>query len=301
MTPQALCYLAPATRSLLAGCGWVTLASFGHLAQAAQVVHVEPSPFSPIVVYEQAGERCMTFGSVRATGRQTCQNLDAPERMVFPYSRMMLSALFVQPAPGEVLIVGLGGGTLSRALHGLLPEARIDTVEIDPGVVRVATEYFGFVQDERQQVFVEDGRAFVERAVREGRRYDLIMLDAFDVDYIPPHLLTREFLDQVRELLAPDGVLAANTFTASRLYAQESATYAAVFGRFFNLRTANRVIIATKGDLPPDAELRANAEQLAPALLPLGIDAGQELQRFSRQPDWPMGARVLTDAAPVQQ
>ena len=54
------------------------------------------------------------------------------------YPQMMLGALFVNPAPQSVLIIGLGGGTIPRALRELLPETRIDVVEIDPAVVRVA-------------------------------------------------------------------------------------------------------------------------------------------------------------------
>src|ERR1044072_4356923 len=97
-----------------------------------------------------------------------------------------------------------------------------------------------------------DGRVFVKRAIREGRRYDLIMLDAFDHEYIPEHLLTREFLQEVNSLLAPGGVLAANTFSSSRLYDHESVTYAAVFGSFYNLKRDNRVILAMKGGLPSE-------------------------------------------------
>ncbi|GAA5233956.1 spermidine synthase [Verticiella sediminum] len=265
------------------------------------MIHVEPSAFSPIVVYEENGERCMTFGSVRAAGRQTCVDIDAPSRMVFAYTRMMMSALFIEPAPARVLIVGLGGGTLPRALAETLPDAAIDTVEIDPAVLNVARAQFGYATDERQRVFIEDGRKYVQDAARRGERYDLVVLDAFDVNYIPPHLLTREFLEEVRGLLTPGGVLAANTFTASRLYQQESATYAAVFGGFFNLRSNNRVILAVNGELPDDATLRANAERLAPRLARYGVDIEAQLRMFSRAQDWPTGARVLTDSAPIAQ
>lgn len=270
-------------------------------AHAQLVVHKEPSTFSPIVVYEEANERCMTFGAVRAAGRQTCQDLDDPQRMVFGYTRMMMSALFAHPDPKRILVIGLGGGTLSRALVDVLPEARVDTVEIDPAVLKVATEHFGFRQGPRQTVHVADGRAFVEAAAAQGRQYDLIMLDAFDVTYIPPHLLTREFLTLVRERLAPGGILAANTFTASGLYAQESSTYAAVFGRFYNLRQSNRVIIAARDALPDVDALRARAETLAPRLKPYGIDVDAELRLFRDRPDWPAGARILTDKEPVRQ
>ena len=55
------------------------------------------------------------------------------------------------------------------------------------------------------------------------------MLDAFDGEYIPEHLMTVEFLE-MRDLLSDDGVLVANTFASSKLYDYESATYAEAFG-----------------------------------------------------------------------
>nr|MBF0682100.1 fused MFS/spermidine synthase [Pseudomonas sp.] len=264
-------------------------------AGTTDVLHTEPSEFSPIVVYENRGERCMNFGSLQAPGRQTCIDVDAPDRMVFGYTRMMMSALFIHPDPERILIIGLGGGTLPRALAQVLPQATIDTVEIDPAVVRVAERFFGFVQSPRQRVFVEDGRAFVEGVQARGGQYDMILLDAFDVDYIPPHLLTMEFLTQVRDILAPDGVLVANTFSESAVYDSESTTYASVFGEFFNLRHGNRVIMATKGPLPDTAQLLRNAKALQPELERFGIDVQQQLQLFSRRQDWDTNAPVLKD------
>lgn len=248
-----------------------------------RLLHTEPSVFAPIVVFEQYGERCMNFDSVKARGRQTCIQLDDPDRMVFEYTRMMTSSLFVHPDPESVLVIGLGGATLPIALHMVLPDAVIDSVEIDPAVVRVARNYFGYTTGPRQRVFVDDGRAYVERAHREGRQYDIVMLDAFSADYIPAHLLTVEFLQLVRDILAQDGIVVANSLTRSTLYERESASYAAVFGPFYNLRASlagNRVIIAAKGDLPGSAELQHHARKLAKHLEPLGIDAGTALTRF---------------------
>ena len=85
--------------------------------------------------------------------------------------------------------------------------------------------------------------------MRAGTKYDVVMLDAFDHEYIPEHLLTREFLTEVKSLLSPQGVLVANTFSSSRLYDHESTTYADVFGTFYNLKRDNRVIIARPAGL----------------------------------------------------
>ena len=280
----------------LAAVLWVTLVSLVP-AHAQTVLHTEPSAFSPVVVYEADGDRCMTFGSVQALGRQTCYRLSDPQRMVFNYTRMMMSSLFVKPDPRRILVIGLGGGTLPVALAHVLPQARIDTVEIDPAVVKVASRYFGFRTSPRQRVHQADGRAFVEQAVREKRTYDLVMLDAFDYTYIPAHLMTREFLQQVKALLAPGGVLAANTFSSSELYSRESATYGDVFGTYFNLRANNRVIFAVNGRLPDDAALARAAREWAPRLAPYDIDTARQLALFERGATWPAGTELLVDGS----
>ncbi|NYT63392.1 fused MFS/spermidine synthase [Alcaligenaceae bacterium] len=279
----------------LAACSAVLISYSLSSASGVKLIHTEPSTFAPVLVIEEQGQRCMNFTEIQDDGRQTCFNLAKPDEMVFEYTRMMTSALFVMPEPRNVLIIGLGGATVPLALEKILPDAVIDTVEIDPAVVRVAENYFGYKPGPRQRVFVDDGRAFVERAHEQGRQYDMVMLDAFDVDYIPAHLLTQEFLQHVHAILAPNGVLVANTFTNSHMYDQESVTYAAVFGNFFNLRNGNRVLIASRGSLPTDDVLARNAVALADTLAPFGIIAGQELRYFSRKQDWDQGAAVLTD------
>lgn len=264
----------------------------------ARLVHEEPSEFSNVLIYDRHGERCMSFESIEAAGRQTCFQLSDPYKMVFEYTRMMTSALLVLPQPRNILIIGLGGGTLPTALACIVPNAVIDSVEIDPAVVNVAQTYFGFKPGPRQRVFVEDGREFVERAAREGRQYDMVMLDAFDVDYIPPHLLTIEFFEQIKSILSEQGVVVGNSFAGSELYSRESATYAEVFGPFFNLRArmdGNRVIIAVPGGLPSDEVLEKNAKILEPRLEPFGIDAATALLRFSRMDSWPKDVAPLTD------
>jgi spermidine synthase len=197
--------------------------------------------------------------------------------------------------PKRILVVGLGGGTIPGALRELLPEAQVDSVEIDPAVTRVARRFFGFKDDAKSKVIEVDGRVYVKRAIREGTKYDAILLDAFDHEYIPEHLLTREFLTEVKSLLAPGGVLVGNTFSSSRLYDHESTTYAAVFGTFFNLKAANRVVVARPAGLPTAEQLRARAQQFALALRGFGVDVNQVLPMFTTDTDWNKSARVLTD------
>jgi len=266
-------------------------------ALAQKLVHSERSLYREVLVYEDRGERCMCFTRNCRIGRQSCVNLAKPREFALNYTHMAMGGLlFSTPtAPRSLLVVGLGGGTLPMALREVLPDAVIDTVEIDPAVTRVARQYFGFKEDPKMKVFEVDGRVYVKRAIREGKKYDAILLDAFDHEYIPEHLLTREFLEEVKSLLTPGGVLVGNTFSSSRLYDHESTTYAAAFGTFYNLKSANRVVVARPAGLLTVDQMRARAAEYELVLRGYGVDVSQVVGMFSTQKDWDVGARVLTD------
>ena len=264
---------------------------------AMTIVHTEKSLYRNIVVYEEDDQRCMSFTRRNQTARQTCRSLDDPNQFVFSYTKMMMGALYLNPNPRKVLIVGLGGGVLPTALAGMFPDVGIDVVEIDPAVVRVAQQFFDFNPSQRVRVFEEDGRVFVKRAGKSGQRYDLVMLDAFDHEYIPEHLLTREFLLEVKTLLTADGVLVANTFSSSRLYPHESTTYESVFGTFYNLRVKlkNRIVLTRMDGLPALDIIKWNADSLEEKLKPFGFGGDWLVPLFSTERDWDPGARILTD------
>lgn len=267
---------------------------------AAEVLHREQSLYQNILVVREPTRLCLRFSVRRQQRNQSCVDPEDGRRMVFAYTRMMMALLLLQPAPERILVAGLGGGTLPTALAALLPQAAIDVVEIDPAVVAVAERYFGFAASARLRVVVADARVFVKRALARGDSYGAVLLDAYGGDYIPEHLLTREFLAEVRALLEADGVLAANTFSASRLYHHESATYQAVFGTFFNFKTpgsGNRIVLAGNGPLPPAAVLEANAALWRAPLAAYGvpIDAYPARLAAATAVDWDEAARPLTD------
>ena len=175
----------------------------------AEVLHRERSLYQTILVTREPGRLCLQFSRRKDQRNQSCMNPRHPKRMVFTYTRMMMAALLLNPQPANVLMVGLGGGTLPTALGELLPETTVDVVEIDPAVLSVAENFFAFAANDRLRVHLSDARVFVKRRLRGDLRYDLIMLDAYAGDYIPEHLMTVEFLEETRALLTPGGVVAA--------------------------------------------------------------------------------------------
>lgn len=272
--------------------------SLGFVAPASaqqRIIHEQRSLYRNIVVMQTGTERCMLFRARRGMGRESCKDMANPREFVFEYASMMLASLFLNPSPERILIIGLGGGTLPEALQEMLPDAIIHTVEIDPAVEEIAHEYFEYVPGPNTQNFIQDGRVFVKRAVASGAQYDLVMLDAFEADYIPEHMLTKEFLEEVKAIMTPDGVLAANTFSRSALYDYESATYQAVFGEFYNLKFSNRIVLAKLGGLPAMDEVRANAQLWDAELRSRDANPDFVLPIMSTRVDWDTDVPILTD------
>jgi spermidine synthase len=110
-----------------------------------------------------------------------------------------------------MLVLGLGGGAVTKRMWRDYPELEIDSVEIDPVVVEVARDYFGLPEDERSRVFIEDARRHIQQT---DETYDIIIIDAYYSDALPSHLTTQEFLAEVKSRLAPDGVVAYNVISA---------------------------------------------------------------------------------------
>lgn len=274
----------------------------------AEVIHSERSLYRNILVEDNGDLRCLKFNVKSTKTRQSCFLKSQPQRLVFNYTKQLLTGLLVNPEPKRILIIGLGGGTMSNTLHQLLPDSYIDNVEIDKSVIKVAQQYFGYLENDQIKTYSQDGRVFVKRALLKQREYDWIILDAFNGDYIPEHLMTKEYLSETKRLLSPQGILTANTFSSSKLYAYESATYKAVFGDYYqvsNPDNSNRIILALNNGLVENINkeqwefAKENiVNELAFKLLAIGVDAKQlykNMESTATHQDWSDDSPVLTD------
>lgn len=264
----------------------------------AKVIKEERSLYRNIYVEDIDNQRCLKFSVKRRTSSQSCIYKDNKDKLVFDYTKFVMSALVFAEEPKHVLIIGLGGGTLSNSLLKLYPDTEIDNVEIDPAVVKVAKDYFSFTTSEKVKVHTQDGRIFIKRALNKSKRYDLIILDAFNGEYIPEHLLTQEFLQEAQTLLTADGIVVANTFSSSSLYHHESATYHEVFGDFYTLVNnnfvGNRIIIAN-ARLLTDKEINQRVNHLEPKLSKFDIALEQIIKNLTLEQNSASEYRVLTD------
>ena len=282
-------------RAALFGCLAVCLAA---TCVHGRVVHREASLYQTVLVTERGATVCLQFEAQADVRNQSCVDRRRPRRMVLPYTRMLLGSLLLIPDPETILVIGLGGGVLPQAFAELLPDARIDVVEIDPVVVAVAERFFGFRETERVRVFVSDARVFTRRARGRERRYDLVVLDAFGSEYIPEHLMTVEYFLETRELLTKRGVVAANTFQDSGLRDHESETWFQAFGPFIDFTrevSLNRIVLASAAALPDASIVAERARTWRRRMEPYGVSIVEFPRTFDRDPRWDRTREALTD------
>ncbi len=119
-----------------------------------------------------------------------------------------------RPAPLRIGILGLGAGV--QAVYGK-PGDSLRFYEINPEVVQLARGeggYFSFLKDSRAQIEIVlgDARISLEQELAAGKpqHFDLLVLDVFNSDSVPAHLLTREAFAVYLQHLQPDGIIALN-------------------------------------------------------------------------------------------
>jgi hypothetical protein len=109
--------------------------------------------------------------------------------------------------PLRVGVVGLGIGTI--AAWGQEGDY-FRFYEINPTVVKMAYENFTYLKEAKAQVEIVEGDGRLALEAEPDQHFDLLVLDAFNGDSPPIHLMTAESFQLYRRHLEPDGVLAVN-------------------------------------------------------------------------------------------
>lgn len=134
-----------------------------------------------------------------------------PKALVYGYEKMYAQAAAYQASRNKdlsVLMIGGGGYTFPRYIDAVYPNSAVDVVEIDPGVTLAAHDLLGLRQDTKIVTYNEDARLYLGR--QPTKKYNMILGDAFNHFSVPYHLTTKEFNDQVRSWLTPDGLYVVN-------------------------------------------------------------------------------------------
>ena len=159
---------------------------------------------APVVaVSEKRGMRHLHIGG---DAIQSAMRLDDPHVLALDYTRCMMAFLLFHPRPREVLMIGLGGGSLAKYFHHSLRATRVRAIELDARVVAAARAHFRLPpNDARLTVEIGDG---AEALAPEC--CDLLLVDGFDDGEQVPRLASSEFYDACYLALAAHGVLVVN-------------------------------------------------------------------------------------------
>jgi spermidine synthase len=204
----------------------------------------------------------------------------------------------------SVLILGLGTGTYATQCEKYYGISQIDGVEIDEKIVELAYEYFDLPACVTPHI--ADGRAFLDRC---EKKYDVIMVDAYQDITIPFQMSTTEFFTMVKEHLEPDGVMVVNlnmhSGDADSINAHLSDTIASVFTSVYTADvpgTTNRELFAWNGAVRTLSEVIPEVEdfRLASKLAQVEGDlapykAGGLILTDDKAPVELLGMRVIDD------
>ena len=171
--------------------------------------------YGALLVYDKEGET--TTGPFRVLRHGT---IDHGEQFLWPQSQRIATtyyangsgvgvALLNMMMQGSLTVgsIGLGAGTTATYAR---PIDHYYIYDINPAVLKIATEQFTFLRDcmAPHEVIMGDARLVLER--EKSRQFDLLAVDAFSGDAIPVHLLTREAFQLYWRHLRPNGVLAVH-------------------------------------------------------------------------------------------
>ncbi len=211
-----------------------------------RIARVE-TEFNDIFITKRRAELTMSFQVKGWDYTESVINLRDPDDLPVRYTQVMTLAVAFPEEPKKILMIGLGGGAISTYLGRFMPQADIETVEIDAGVIGAAKTYFGIRGNERVRYTQADGRVFLTRS---KDLYDVILIDAFFGGYVPFHLLTQEFYTRIKQRLAPGGVAAFNVHEATKLYASTVRTLSEVFPTIYLFPTGEGEMIAVVSNSP---------------------------------------------------
>ncbi len=201
----------------------------------------------------------------------------------------------------NTLMIGGGGYSFPKEYLRVYPEAKIEVVEIDPGMTNLAQRFFRLTENSNLKITHEDGRVFLNQA--QTGKADIILLDAFNsLSSIPFQLTTLEAIREMNRVLSDDGVVILNLVSAlegenSKFFAAEYNTFSKVFPQVhvYKIKAEmpdnviqNIILVAAKSENTP-----GRADSVDPAIKEM-------LKNLYVIKNFPLESQVLTDDwAPV--
>jgi len=164
-----------------------------------------------VYISEKFGVRTLHIGSDTI---QSAMRVAHPNELEVAYTRSMMAFLLFNSDPRDVLMIGLGGGSLAKFIYHRLPRARTVVIEVNPRVVAIARQFFHVSpDDERLRVIIADGASYI---CNNDVRAEVIMVDGYDAEAQVEALSTLSFYRDCARVLGEAGILVVNLWGGDR-------------------------------------------------------------------------------------
>merc|ERR1712137_1016558 len=133
---------------------------------------------------------------------------------LFNYVRQVLDDLLpkCKAKPLNVLVLGLGGGTMQSFLQEYCPDSEITTVEGNSAVVSAALAYFGF----KGKTIVGSASTVLGDLASRNKVFDAVVIDIDDT------VLDKEAFHNISSILRDGGIVFQNHTANDALALQKS-------------------------------------------------------------------------------
>ncbi len=198
---------------------------------------------------------------------------------------------------GDILVLGMGTGTYARQCLRYFENVNIEGVEIDQKITDLANEYFDLPKSVKVTTY--DGRAYLQAV---DKKYDVIMVDAYQDITIPFQMSSVEFFTMVKEHLKEDGVMVVNMNMHSEEEGNMNAYLADTIASVFECVYTAEV----RGSTNRELYAMDNKEAILTFKEQIEITGSEQLQQQMQKVEsyltlYSAGSYILTDdKAPVE-
>jgi spermidine synthase len=174
-------------------------------------LHKNVTNGNTVEVIEVDGVRSLYLGSVTI---QSSMRTKTPLALELAYSRGMMGFVLFSDSIEQVLIIGLGGGSVPKFIHAFCPKITQTIVEINPQIIATARSHFAVPNnDARLDIITADGLEYIATSPNSA---DCLMIDAFDALGIPPDFCSQDFFDSCEAVLKADGIFVINLWGSDK-------------------------------------------------------------------------------------
>lgn len=227
-------------------------------------------------VLEDSDTRFLYFSFAHV---QSAMRIRKPDALELAYTRKMMSFALFNPKPKRILMLGLGGGSLAKFCHRHFPDTEITVIEINEHVLAFREEFCVPQDSERFRIVLGDAAEFVAAA---ERRFDVILVDAFDREGFASSICNTEFYEHLKQQLDDGGLIVCNLAGNN----EERAAHLRMLCRSFGENTLSIPVGLDDNDIAiafGNDQFTPHWERMFERAGKLGSRVGLDFQRYARK------------------